>query len=253
MCKRILLSAVASLTLAGVSHATLFTQLGILDLDANGGINPATGAAWQAGDTYRFAFITGDSLTDATSDNIATYNSIVQDAADNSSIAAVGTVAWNAIVSTPTVDARDNTSTNPNTDGVGEAIFLLDGTTLIATSYADLWDGSMNPPNNRIRRTENNQDRPANHAPTGIWGSWTGVWTGTTGDGTASNPLGSAGDSRLGLMAAEPNFWISRSTAGQSNLLPLYGLSQTLTVIPEPSSLALIALGGALIARRRRG
>ena len=33
----------------------LTSELGILDLTANGGINPATGAAWASGDTYRLA------------------------------------------------------------------------------------------------------------------------------------------------------------------------------------------------------
>jgi hypothetical protein len=38
--------------------APLGCQLGVLDLDANGGINPNTGNPWQAGDRYRLAFFT---------------------------------------------------------------------------------------------------------------------------------------------------------------------------------------------------
>ena len=39
--------------------------------------------------------------------------------------------------------ARDNTSTNTGVNGTGETIFLLDGSTVVANDYADLWDGEV--------------------------------------------------------------------------------------------------------------
>ena len=41
------------------------------------------------------------------------------------------------------LDTRDNTLTNTNLNGTGESVFLLDGSTLIAKDYADLWDGNI--------------------------------------------------------------------------------------------------------------
>ena len=143
MLKHTILVAAAAgmvLALAPAAQADLMSQLGILDLDANGGINPATGNPWQGGDTYRFAF-TSSGTTQATSSDINYYNTFVQDLANASplNIGAAQGVTWNVIGSTETVDARDNTSTNIAVYGTGEAIFLLDGTTLVATDYTKLW------------------------------------------------------------------------------------------------------------------
>jgi len=63
------IAAVAMALFVGTANAALTTELGILNLAANGGINPATGAAWAAGDTYRFAF-TSSGVTTATSTDI---------------------------------------------------------------------------------------------------------------------------------------------------------------------------------------
>lgn len=243
----------AALLGSAANAAVLTSELGLLDLAANSGINPATGAAWQAGDTYRFAFVTSGTTT-ADSTDIATYNAFVQNAANNGSVTELAGATWKALGSTATVDARDNTSTNTSTDGTGEAIFLVDGSTVFATDYADLWDGSALP--TRMNRTENGDTRQGNYPNTPIWGSWTAVWTGTNNDGTANaDPLGgdTGGNVRHGLVNAEHNFWLVRSSnSGAGNSLPLYALSDPLTVVPEPGSLALLAIGGLMMARRRR-
>jgi hypothetical protein len=107
----IFLSVLGMLVIMAPAHAQLVSQLGILDLDANGGINPTTGVAWQVGDTYRLAFVT-EGTTLATSTDIATYNAFVQNAADNSStFGNLGSVTWKAIGSTATVNAMANTAT----------------------------------------------------------------------------------------------------------------------------------------------
>ncbi len=225
-------------------------QLGLLDLTANGGINPATGEPWKYGDTYRFAFHTNSDtgrVTGNESTDIAWYNAFVQNLADASTaygISAADGATWKVIGSTAAVNARDNTETNPNVDGFGEAIFLLDGTTLIASNYSDLWDGSLQSIINLTERGE-------------IWSHW--PYTGTKTDGTArdgghhNGPLG-PGTTGQGN-AGNPSEWVWRTWTGRNgDLLPLYALSMPLSVVPEPSSalLALLGLVGLLMMRRKR-
>ena len=69
------------LMISSSASAVLVSQLGVLDLSANGGINPATGNPWQAGDTYRLAFVTS-ATRNATSTDINDYNSFVQGVAN---------------------------------------------------------------------------------------------------------------------------------------------------------------------------
>ncbi len=92
------------------------------------------------GDQYRLGFVT-ITKRDASSSNIADYNDFVTTAANSEpDLLALG-ATWTAIGSTSTVDARDNTGTNPTSTGV--PIYLLDGISKIADNNADLWDGSI--------------------------------------------------------------------------------------------------------------
>ncbi|MEO1513647.1 MAG: T9SS type A sorting domain-containing protein [Bacteroidota bacterium] len=204
----------------GIS-AQMIGELGILDLTANGGINPQTGSAWAIGDTYRLIFVSS-TTRNATSTNIADYNSHVQSAA---TAAGLGSVNWYAIASTSTVDAVDNTfTTSTDTDG---ALFLMNGTQVVANDIADFWDGTINT---QIDLDENGSLRP-NDTP--IFTSWTAVWTGTKDDGTAddSRYLGGSGAITFGLARAELKFWERRSNNTNSSLsLPIYGVSEVLQV-----------------------
>jgi len=124
----------------GGGGGDLAGELGVLDPgNANGGINPATGAAWAEGDQYRLAFHTS-TTRDATSTDINDYNAFVNTVAD-------GSVAfpdlgdgdkWKVVGSTETVSARQNTGTETNSD---MGIFVLDGTTMIAQDSDDMWNG----------------------------------------------------------------------------------------------------------------
>ncbi len=256
--KRVFYTAAAIIITASSSHAALTAQLGILDLTANGGINPATGLAWQNGDTYRLAFVTSGTIL-GTSTDISTYNAFVNAAADNSTTYSnLGDVNWSAIVSTSGVNAITNTGTATAIGGV--SVWNMNDQ-IHANDYADLWDGSAQA---RVQYDENSVKRATNNPDAaGFWSSHGAVFTGTNGDGTANaDPMGgdASGNIRYGLHSAEANFWTSRNSgdfdAGGANegfKLPLYAISDVLTVVPEPSSTALLGLGGiGLILRRRR-
>ncbi len=202
---------------------------------------------------YRLVFVTSGTR-DATSSDIADYNSFVNTQAGS----LVPTTTWTAIASTPTVDARDNTSTNTSTDGTGVPIYNLNGQ-LVANDYADLWDGTINA---AINYTQDGTVRP---------GTLVSVWTGSETDGTEKQLLGAGrglGNSNgtysyLGIYTATDGNWISTGSLVLDQVRPLYAMSGILingvdeASIPEPGSLGLglvmaMAAGGWCVVRRKR-
>lgn len=253
--KKLTLSVAVAAFVAGPASAALTSQLGILDLTANGGINPATGFAWEAGDTYRFIFASSTGR-DATSSDIADYNTFIQNAANASGLG-LSSVTWKALASTETVAANANTGTA----GVGgESFWLLNGTSLVADDYADLY-GSVTHSN--VINVSETGGTPFDG------GDFTSVWTGSDGAGNiktnagGGNPgfLGNTVDPGDGIPKAHTglwNFtsgrhWIDRFQVDLTDEKGIYGVSEVLTVVPEPSTTALLGLGGlALILRRRK-
>jgi PEP-CTERM motif len=181
------------------------------------GLNP--------GDHYRLAFVTS-TTRDATSADIADYNAFVADAANAApELLALGTT-WTAIASTATVDARDNTGTNPNIS-VGVAIYGLDDLR-IADDNADLWDGDIDHP------IVSNQY--GNSSP-GL------SYVGTFDDGVMSaNPLGSPTPT-AGRSDLTDSHWVDDSLIPFLEDHPLYALSGELTVVPEPGTMFLMCFG----------
>ena len=194
-----------------------------------------------AGDQYRLAFVTS-TATDGTSSDINYYNSFVTNVANSvPQLAALGTT-WSAIVSTPTVDAGDNTSTNPLIDPTGVPIYTL-GNTLIASSYSSFWSSN----HSSFFYTE-----------TGLAGS-TDVWTGTQTSGIGA-PGQQLGTSQPIIGFSYINFgpdWIyipapfglinyPAVTTPES----IYGISGVFTVpgVPEPSTMVLASLAAAALA-----
>jgi hypothetical protein len=198
------------------------------------------------GDQYRLIF-TSSETTDATSTDIATYNTFVTNVALNvPQLAALGTT-WKAIGSTDSVNARDNTGTNPATTGV--PIYQLNDTRFVDNNSA-LWTDNIVTP---LTISETGET---------ISGS---VWTGSNTDGTAWNNGGFGPTQGLGdfsnsfgpILGTTNDFfagWIVFSFDPPTSQHFMYGISEVLTVpVPEPSTLSLLALSAiGLISVRRR-
>ena len=227
--KTVLAIAVVTAILAGSAQAgTIQGQLGILTNETLSANNPATGAPWAPGDQYRLVFHTSAKTT-AESSDIATYNTWVQSLADATTAYDIGAddgVVWKAIGSTDDIDARDNTLTNPELDGTGHAIFLLDGSTVVANDFVDLWDGEIQ---HIINLTELGTE----------WCHW--PYTGTYTDGTKApghadsySALGGSGNVHQGN-ACETTLWVWRQWTGDppDTLLPMYAMTDPLVIVGE--------------------
>lgn len=244
-------------TLTSLStQAAASGQLGILDTS---GLNPSTGRNWAIGDPYRLAFISSGRVDASNTsfgslDDIATWNAVAQSFANKSHLDLSG-ASWKVIGSTKDLDARDNTRTNPASNGLGHPIILIDGSTTIARNYADLWDGRLE---NTITLTEIRGTR------IGDLNIPAYPFTGTKPNGTAldSNEVlralspSSKGKIRQGH-ANHPLGWIDRAPVGlpaaDNGSMPIYILSDPLYVIdqiPEASSIWLVGLLGLVLCRR---
>ncbi len=145
-------------------------------------------------------------------------------------------MSWSVIASTAGANANVNAL-------VTTRVFNMNGE-LLATGYADFWDGSHTT-GVGIDYTEYGNGLSAN------------VWTGSLGNGTAAgaNALGNAtaiwGEAAFGSVG-----WIWHGTQNTTFNYKLYALSETLTApIPEPETWATMLAGLGLVAaawRRNR-
>ena len=234
---------ILALLISGVFATTMASQAAVITMPSG----------LSHGDQYRIVFVTSTTIA-ATSSDISTYNAHVTAAAAlNPDLAVIeGTVeqttTWTAMGSTTAVNVRDNTGTTGAGTGIG--IYTLDGVQ-IATDYTDLWDGGLVNP---LWIDEQGDVLDTN------------VWTGSGSSGStfADNELGAVdgtgeyGQSRRTDAEGSPGrtYWMARfntpPSGNTTNLYSLYAMSGILTV-PEPSSTALLGLGGlALMLRRKR-
>jgi len=189
----------------------------------------------NVGDQYRLAFITS-TAHQALSPDIADYNTFVKNVANSApQLVALGTT-WNVIASAVNIAARDNTGTNPSSPGV--PIYRLDGIR-IANSNADLWDGQIAVP---LQVTEVG----------GLMGPSQFVFTGTNPNGTRSSGVLGSLEVDSGLAGSSDSNWIILSVVPSAFATPFYGMSDVLTVVPEPSAVVLFLCFGALAALSRR-
>ena len=167
-------NCLAAVLLCGLSSASaqLAGQYGILDLTANGGINPNTGQPWQEGDQYRLAFHTASTIT-AESDDPATYDDFATAQANQSTLGngnIQSSTGWTAMVWVNTDDTRpqaldfnniqasespisspraragtEDTTGGSGVGGAGVPVFAMDGTTCIARNNGDIYNNWSNP------------------------------------------------------------------------------------------------------------
>jgi len=200
---------------------------GLLDLTANGGINPNTGALWKIGDKYRMAFVSS-TVRDATSSNIADYNNHVQAAA---AAAGLGAITWKAFVSTPTVAAQVNTDMVPGVS-TDSALFNMASQT-VKENLAGLFTSPPALPN-KINRFENGA--AVSSAPdlpgTAPFFNYTPVWTGCAQNGSAlaGKEVGGASVS-LGICEAEDDFqWRRADSAAVTEQMYILAISEVLII-----------------------
>ncbi|MFT6863047.1 MAG: hypothetical protein ACJAVK_001608 [Akkermansiaceae bacterium] len=269
-----MIAATASLVAGSASNGALVSQYGILDLTANGGINPNTGAAWAAGDQYRLAFYTANKFN-AANTSAAFYNTLVTTEAELNPALTGST--WTAMITTPTIGVQTNTGTGDLTDGAtiggaGFPVYAMDGTTAIARNNADIWNNWSNPfesdSNVRIPAGTGAATQNVHYSPfltqfgLGDSGNVHGeqVWTGGQSNGApvAGQEVGNVGNTNWGSSNANNTgrVWNRGNQANDTNVNSFYALSDPLTVttaaIPEPSSALLGGLAGLLLLRRRR-
>lgn len=191
------------------------------------GLNP--------GDDYRLVYVTTSNIA-ASSTNINDYNNLVQGSLSAELLALTSGDAsgWRAIVSTASDNALLNTLTTPGTDGAGIPIYNL-ADNILATSYADLWDGSL--------------ANSVSYEMDGLLTTDFYVWSGTANNGATAGGLGSGTSPSFFSIAGRPNqssgSWIYNANDTQTNSWPVYAISPVLTVsaVPEPSTYAFLSMG----------
>ena len=189
-----------------------------------------------AGDTFRLLFLSS-TKRDASSTDIADYNTFIQTTADAGHTAIQGYGdGFRVVGCTGSVDARDNTLTIYTTSDKGVPIYWLNGAKA-ADDYEDFYDGDWDEEAND--KNESGTDGPdtsqlANYP-----------WTGCNHDGTEEfDSLG--GSEALGrslVSIGRPNDSTagngpldSSAVATSSNTRPFYGLSEIFQVVAGSAS-----------------
>ena len=167
---------------------------------------PLSPSGVSAGDSFRLLFVTSTSRG-ALSKNIGEYNTYVQGraGAGHSSIRPFSS-QFQALASTPTVHARNNTSTTYTTSDKGVPIWWLSGDK-VADEYEDFYDGSWDNKSGK-GKTESGA----------AYNNFFRVWTGSNNDGTAtSNPLGgpSSGIQSVTYTQLSQSATLNSGTAGK--------------------------------------
>ena len=135
-------------------------------------IPDADGDGPIVGESFRLLFISSNTIN-ANSDNITVYNRFAQEVAARFPYINFSE-QFRALISTPDVDARDNT----NTIGDGVPIYWLNGDK-VADDYPDFYDGGWDSQDGKSEIRTTPQDTFV-------------MWTGSNSAGTGAQAVGSA-------------------------------------------------------------
>lgn len=216
-------------------------------IGARADLNINTPPGLNLGDQFRIVFLT-QALTQATNPNISYYNTFVNnDAATQaggvgSKVVYGSTVlTWSAIASTYEISAITNIGS------FGVPVYLASGTLVTPSdTLSGLWSESLLAPINEFLTAPDSFD--------------TSVWTGTLPNGSSAGSFTLGSDSEFGsipgLSSKSNAEWVETGATPSSFSNNMYGISQVLTAVPEPSTSALvlagIALGGYVMWRHRK-
>ena len=202
----------------------------------------------NAGDRYRLVFVTS-TKRDALSSDIADYDAFVQAAADASPQVSKWGFEWQAIGSTLEINARNHIATR---NGGSWPTYRLDGS-LFYESYEELWIGWGNRDGLLITELGSELEEQDDQ------GQQTRAWTGTQQGGARKQIPGSGAlgtQQPVGYGAPhQPAFqWLDAGIAHPTQLYHVYGISEVLVAVPEPTSRSVALLGFlslAVVVRRR--
>lgn len=188
----------------------------------------------ETGETFQLAFVTSGSLR-PTSSSIATYNAFVTAAAKAAGLDVINgqQVTWSAIVSTATVDARDNAPQMHPVYNLNQE--------LVTPDADGLWNTFVHILQNPIDVTERGEE---------LWYGF--VWTGTDANGVAVPYYAMGGPFlvEFGDLSGQFTNWVSAGAYPSTYPMQLYALSSPIiaAVVPEPTSLVILFSGSILTA-----
>ncbi len=216
-------------------------------LEARADLAIDTPPGLSLGDQFRIVFLT-QGVTNANSGDIGYYNTFVNNDAVNQAGGIGNNVVYGSTVLTwSAIASTFDTSAIANIGSFDVPVYLASGT-LVSPSdtQTGLWSGSLQAPINEFLTAPFFFD--------------TSVWTGTLPDGSSAGSftLGSGSEfgSIPGLSNKSDEEWVETGATPSSFNNNMYGISQVLTAVPEPSTSAMvlagIAFGGYMMWRQRK-
>ena len=214
-----------------------------------------TPAGLVKGDNFRIVFVTPGTIQ-ATSASMQNYDSFVNLQAGNTTYGG-NLISWQALGSTNSINAYDHIGIAPIL-----GVYTVDGIKVASstdTSVGGLWEGV--PLLAPITKDQFGNSYAGNF-----------VWTGTNGIGNVYEPvaggkfgLGSTSNgggyfpefrTEVGLIGGTTGYdWIEVGGLGgvlpTTDLYQMYGISEVLTVVPEPSTLAIAGFGMVIVTLSR--